>query len=343
MQNSQKNNRILVDTCVLTRLFDTQNKIVFTYFNDLMANKKELCITDKTLYELLSKQSNNLENMAKLRHILLIYKFRIIHMVDSDLPSSSRVDNLYHKWLLGENVKTELEFILYESYIYTITRFYANLATQIIVCLDYSLNKARNLQFKSPFFHQQFHEEFIVADLFNPDIIGLICNEFLYEKILAYLTENSFPEKKIKDTFNNALTEFFNSIITLFEMKDFEGNNFLDEYRKCLKEKNAKNKKIGDLCKEYIKATTDLSVSKNVSETDTLFIIKENKRIIGGYSSFYNDIVDYINFKYARKFCKYLFSYDHDLFEDLLTVFSEDDNIIEFINSSKQFSEERKI
>lgn len=343
MQNSQKNNRILVDTCVLTRLFDTQNKIVFTYFNDLMANKKELCITDKTLYELLSKQSNNLENMAELRHILLIYKFRIIHMVDSDLPSSSRVDNLYHKWLLGENVKTELQFILYESYIYTITRFYANLATQIIVCLDYSLNKAKNLQFKSPFFHQQFHEEFIVADLFNPDIIGLICNEFLYEKILAYLTENSFPEKKIKDTFNNALTEFFNSIITLFEMKDFEGNNFLDEYRKCLKEKNAKNKKIGDLCKEYIKETKALSDSKDISKIDTQFIIKEIKRIMGGYGSFYNDIVDYINFKYAKKFCKYLFSYDRKIFKNLLKIFSEETNIIEYINSSKQFSEERKI
>lgn len=343
MQNIKKNNRVLVDTSVLTRLFDTQNKIVFTYFNDLMAHKKELCITEKTLYELFSKQSNNLENMAELRHILLVYKFRIIHMDDSNLPSSSRVDNLYHKWLLGENVKTELQFILYESYIYTITRFYANLATQIIVCLDHSLIQTNEIHFKNLFFYKQFHEKFIIADLFNPDLIGLICNEFLYGKILAYLTENSFPEKKIKDTFNNALTEFFNSIITLFEMKDFEGNNFLDEYRKCLKEKNAKNKKIGDLSKEYIKATTDLSDSKNVSETDTLFIIKENKRIIGGYSSFYNDIVDYINFKYARKFCKFLFSYDDKFFKNLLKIFSEETNIIEYINSSKQFSEERKI
>ena len=82
-----------------------------------------------------------------------------------------------------------------------------------------------------------------------------------------------------------------------------------------------------------------------MEDLDYVFFETESKRIISnGYSNFFNDIIDFINFKWALKNRAIFYSFDSKFFKKLrLKNQCGKFNVAEFISLSVEFSNEHEI
>ena len=114
--------------------------------------------------------------------------------------------------------------------------------------------------------------------------------------------------------------------------------DILQKYEILNQEKKDRKLKIGELCKINIQKLIPLGKNNNIEDIDLIFIQAENERIIKNkYSNFFNDITDYINFRYAWKHCSLFYSQDSKFFRPLPNVFKEP-ALQNFISSSKKLS-----
>lgn len=341
MKDAQNQGRIIVDTCVLMRALE-RNDIVFTYFQEFLESGKELLVTDKTLCELFNKL-HDCRKIETLRRVLLVYNFKIIYepiKIEIQKEEQKSTDKVYVQWLLEkENYKTLEEYVKI-SYFNTIVRFYTNLAVQIIIGLVDTLNADGKIVWKDSFFLKK-RAYGSLADFFVPKKVGKMCNA-TYNNILINFCSLGWDEKELKEKCNAELIELINSMVAAFQLKDYEGGDIESVYQDRKKELGEKEK-IGEICKKYIKEFKPLKKGSDMEDLDYVFFEAESEWIISNeYSNFFNDIIDFINFKWALKNHAIYYSFDSKFFKRLESQ-SEKLNCVEFISSSIEFSKEHEI
>lgn len=342
MKDAQNQGKIIVDTCVLMRALE-RNDIVFTYFQEFLESGKELLVTDKTLSELFNKL-HDCRKIETLRRVLLVYNFKIIYepiKIVTQKEEQKSTDKVYVQWLLGkENYKTLEEYVKI-SYFNTIVRFYTKLSVKIIVSLVDTLNADGKIVWKNPFFLKERECDYSLADFFIPKKVEKMCNA-IYNNILINFCSLGWDEKRLKEKCNAELIELINSMVAAFQLKDYEGGDIESVYQDRKKELWEKEK-IGEICKKYIKEFKPLEKGSDMEDVDYVFFETESKRIIlNGYSDFFNDIIDFINFKWALKNRAIYYSFDTDFFNMLKDQRGKFDGS-EFIDLSIEFSNEHEI
>ena len=315
------NKEILLDTNIFRRY--EENRILL--INDLNKMKEDgfsFKMTDLSLFESLD-HLNNKEQYFKFLNFLFDYEISPIHK-----EMLKDFNTKYYNWFKEEKNIIDIKKEVFPSFCYSLSSFWANFTNAIILFLANKLETDYSSSFYS-----------YILDICNFDKTKAFYESLIEE---CYLVTNGKFRNKLKEI----LREIVIKIIIIFELshQNMKIDNELIQIEYDKKDLLYKNKTFKDILSSILNENDIIFGDSDLGmdQLDIDFIKKYITNILCHNKKFdLNDIVDYLNFKYAKNFCYAYFTADE---KSITKITSNTSNLsfLQYINKSEQFIKKYK-
>ena len=274
-------------------------------------------ISDMSLFELLNSIHSQQSYYALLN---ALYDYEIAPIFKNVIPY---FDKQYLDWFKKPQPITELKKQLFGSFCFSVSTILADIAKSIILFLANKLTS----DYSSEFY-------LYIVSILNEDIVTHFNNVIAK----SYFGNGELLRKRLPLEYRDLVLRVLTYHSLLLDKNTFTKQEFQKEYHK--QDIKYANLSFKEICTQLLKEE-DILFSNNPQndEADEMFLTEYIKNILCHNGEFnINDITDYINFKYAFKFCEFYFTNDRksmNKYEKYLTQ----QNIQNFINRSKNFTE----
>ncbi len=303
------NNEILLDTNVIRRLLE-DNASMIKIMHSMQNDGYNFSISDMSLFELLDANDVQLQ-LNKFLGIL--YDYKIVPIYKDVIKD---FDKDFFNWFKQPISVLEMKNQLFPSFSFTLSTFLSDFTNAIIVfiankyCQDYL---SEFYQYIRQIVNQNDSIEHFNRVLEN-------CYIFNKEKIRKRLP-NEFKDLIIR------LTTYYN---LLRDKSTFNEEEFEREYE--TQQLKYSSFSFKEICSSLL-SEDDIVIKfdNNMNDIDINFIICYFKQILTQNATFsINDITDYINFKYAMKYCSSYYTTDTTSLKKY-TAYFKNSNAIEFL------------
>lgn len=308
---------MILDTNVFRRLIEN-NKSMIAIMNSLTADGFVFRITDLSLFELLSNDFDK-ESANSIVKILIENK-----VAPTYKEMLKNFDFHYADWLKGNISNDEMLTILFPSFSFTMSNFLANLTKGIITFIANSLTN----DYSSIFYN-------IIVNIVEDKVKDIIKH---YEKVLkdCYILKKEKLRKRmpleLKDLILRLLT-YYNLLID----RHINEDEFNKEF--CKLKNKYRDDSFKDICSQIVDANkVVVSHDQEIDQLDLEFMLGYFKTVLCKNANFnINDIVDYLNLKYANQFKMKYYSIDYKSFNKYRRYLTNT-NILNFIDECEQLS-----
>lgn len=305
-------NSYLIDTNLIRRLLEDKRK-VFYLSEYVKKHQLKLLISDLSLWEIIDQYST-----VSIKEHYLDFVF-IINTLNLQPIYNGKV---YNDGFNFVQFTKDTELSILKNYLFPSIK--KLLSPFLVNTLNITLtNLATSLETD---YSSEFYQEFIqVHALLNLNNDGNFFENILN---LSYI-ENSFKLKELIHYFFNKT--IIDCILAYKHSKKLVTEEFLIE----LNEKYHKSK-FNHIANEYITKPLKFNFVKDYNDLDKEFLINYMNDIIVNKNKFsINDLVDYINFKYAYDNTEGYLSLDNNFFKKLKRIFIGNSKVLDFIKNSE--------
>lgn len=307
---------VLVDTNIVRRIMENDSYVLHS-INAIQNDGYRFRISDMSLFELLNSIHSQQSYYALLN---ALYDYEIAPIFKNVIPY---FDKQYLDWFKKPQPITELKKQLFGSFCFSVSTILADIAKSIILFLANKLTS----DYSSEFY-------LYIVSILNEDIVTHFNNVIAK----SYFGNGELLRKRLPLEYRDLVLRVLTYHSLLLDKNTFTKQEFQKEYHK--QDIKYANLSFKEICTQLLKEE-DILFSNNPQndEADEMFLTEYIKNILCHNGEFnINDITDYINFKYAFKFCEFYFTNDRksmNKYEKYLTQ----QNIQNFINRSKNFTE----
>lgn len=309
------NLEVLIDTNVIRRLLE-DNALMIEVMKKIKNDGYNFAISDMSLFELLTSEAIS-SNTNKFLSILYDYKVVPVYKI-----TLSDFNEKYLHWFKKATSIEEMKNDLFPSFSFTLSNFLSDFMKAIILFLANKLST-------------DYSSEFYLTILNILDN-GKIKEHFDSVLYSCYINNKEKLRKRLplefKDTILRELT-YFN---LLEKTSTFDEIEFKNEFN--IQQNKFKSSSFKDICSSIL-SEDDILISNTdkIEDMDKNFITNYIKQILCYNRKFnINDITDFINFKYAMKYCYTYYTTDDKSLKKYLEYFKEED-IIKFIDKTQNF------
>lgn len=305
---------VLVDTNIVRRIMEKESYVLHS-MSSMQNDGYKFRISDMSLFELLNSIKSKQSYYALLN---VLYNYEIMPIIKNVIPN---FEKQYIDWFKKPYPIIELKRQLFDSFCFSVSAILADLAKSIILFLANKLTT----DYSSEFY-------LFIVSILNEDIVTHFKNVIAK----SYFGSGELLRKRLPLEYRDLVLRVLTYHSLLSDKNTFTKKEFQKEYHKLdIKYAELSFKAI---CAKFLKEE-DISFSNNPQndKVDEMFLIKYIKDILCHNGVFnLNDITDYINFKYAYRYCEFYFTNDKksmNKYERYLTL----QDIQNFIIRSKSF------
>lgn len=273
-------------------------------------------ISDMSLFEILT--STNIEN-EHIAFLTFLNDYKVCPIYKEIIP---RFDEQYLNWFNSYSSINKKKEQLLPSFSFTLSSFLSTFTNAIIIFLANKLIVDHT------------------SNIYNY-IISVANFESIkqhYEKVL--LSSYIFNTEKLRDRLPLELKDIILREITYINVlkttNDLCDELLIEEFKTLSQKYN--NLRFNQICSQILQE--DDIITENVDQIEKMdldFIVYYLRNVLCKGGSFnINDLTDYLNFKYAYKFCCAFYTYEKKLLNKYSKIFTDLD-IQKFIIDSKNF------
>lgn len=305
---------VLVDTNIVRRIMENKSNVLNS-INAIQNDGYRFRISDMSLFELLNSIHSQQSYYALLN---ALYDYEIAPIFKNVIPY---FDKQYLDWFKKPQPITELKKQLFGSFCFSVSTILADIAKSIILFLANKLTS-------------DYSSEFYLYNvaILNEDIVTHFSNVIAK----SYFGNSELLRKRLPLEYRDLVLRVLTYHSLLSYKNTFTEKEFQKEYRK--QDIKYANLSFKEICTQLLKEE-DILFSNNPQndKLDERFLIKYIKDILCNNGVFnINDITDYINFKYAFKYCEFYLTNDRKSINKLKNYFTLQD-IKNFIMRSENF------